>query len=133
MALAGTATTVASAQFVQGNEAVTIKPDGSRVVETPPLPKSGTASRSKPCHADEGCHGGAWLMVETDAGLRECTEPYARAGSCRASTYGSTRLLRLWVVKANGQWLQCQRPDLSSKCVDMFARPPKNLPFPAVQ
>ena len=47
--------------------------------------------------------------------------------------FGKTKLMRLWVVRSGGKWLQCQLPDLGSKCVDMFARPPSNLPFPAVQ
>jgi hypothetical protein len=123
----------AIAQFVKGNEAVKVMPDGSKKVETPPLPVTGPASRSKPCAADAGCHAGAWHMVETTAGLMECTEAYARPGTCRASTYGSTKRSRLWVVKAGRNWLQCQYPDLGSKCVNMFARPPANLPFDAVQ
>lgn len=120
----------ASAQFVKGNEAVRVAP-GGRTVETPPL--TAAASSSKPCAADAACHAGSWLMVETSAGLQECTEAYARAGTCRASSYGSVKRSRLWVVKTGGKWLQCQYPDLGSKCVDMFARPPANLPFDAVQ
>ena len=131
-ALALTATT-ASAQFVKGNEAVKAMPDGAKKVETPPLPTTGPIRSTKPCAADDKCHGGAWLMVETKDGLVECTEAYARPGTCRKSTYGETKLLRLWVVSSGGKWLQCQRPDTSSKCVDMFARPPGNLPFPATQ
>ena len=118
----------AQAQFVKGNEAVKVTPAGKKI-ETPPLP----ASVSKPCSASANCHGGAWRMVETDAGLLECTEPWARPGSCRASTYGSQKLPRLWVVKHDSVWLQCQYPDLASKCAPMFARPPANLPFDAVQ
>jgi hypothetical protein len=72
-------------------------------------------------------------MVETKDGLVECTEAYARPGTCRKSTYGETKFLRVWVVFSGGKWLQCQHPDTSSKCVDMFARPPGNLPFPATQ
>lgn len=125
--------TCASAQFVKGNEAVKVMPDGTRKVETPPLPTTGPIRSTKPCAADEKCHGGAWLMVETKDGLVECTEAYARPRTCRKSTYGETKLLRLWVVSMDGKWLQCQRPDTSSKCVDMFARPPGNLPFPATQ
>ena len=72
-------------------------------------------------------------MVETKDGLVECTEAYARPGTCRASSYGQTKLLRLWVVKSGDAWLQCQLPDIASKCVNMFARPPGNLPYPATQ
>lgn len=122
-----------SAQFVKGNEAVKVMLDGAKRVETPPLPTTGPIRNTKPCSAAEGCHGGAWLMVETNGGLVECTEAYARAGTCRASSYGSMKLSRLWVVKSGGNWLQCQRPDTGSKCVNMFARPPANLPYPAVQ
>lgn len=123
----------AAAQFVKGNEAVTATADGSRKVETPPLPATGPARNSKPCAADAGCHAGPWHMVETIVGLQECTEAYARPGTCRASSYGTTKRSRLWVVKSKGAWLQCQYPDLGSKCVNMFARPPANLPFDAVQ
>lgn len=121
------------AQFVKGNEAVKIMPDGTKRIETPPLPTTGPIRTTKPCAAAEKCHGGAWLMVETKDGLVECTEAYARAGSCRASSYGTTKLLRLWVVKSGDNWLQCQLPDVASKCVNMFARPPANLPYPAAQ
>jgi hypothetical protein len=123
----------ADAQFVKGNEAVKVMADGSRRVETPPLPAGGPARSTKPCKAADQCHGGAWLMVETGEGLVECTEAYARPGTCRASSYGNTKRLRVWVVKSGTTWLQCQLPDLGSKCVDMFARPPDNLPYPAVQ
>ena len=123
----------AFAQFVKGNEAVKIMPDGTKRIETPPLPTTGPIRSTKPCAAADKCHGGAWLMVETKDGLVECTEAYARAGSCRASSYGTTKLLRLWVVKSGDNWLQCQLPDVASKCVNMFARPPANLPYPAAQ
>ena len=121
------------AQFVKGNEAVKVMPDGSRKVELAPLPTTGPIRHVKPCAAAENCNGGAWHMVETKDGLLECTEAYARPGTCRTSTYGSTKLMRLWVVKSEGNWLQCQLPDLASKCVSMFARPPSNLPYPAAQ
>jgi hypothetical protein len=132
VAFAG-ASTAATAQFVKGNEAVKVMPDGTRRVETAPLPATGPIRSTKPCLANAGCHAGTWHMVETSDGLAECTEAYARPGTCRASSFGSTKLSRLWVVKSGTQWLQCQYPDLGSKCVNMFARPPANLPFDAVQ
>jgi len=125
--------TAAHAQFVKGNEAVRILPDGTRKVETPPIPTTGPIRSTKPCNADAGCNAGAWHMVETTAGLVECTEVYARPGTCRASSYGVTKVARLWVVKTGSSWLQCQYPDTGSKCVNIFARPPANLPFDAVQ
>jgi hypothetical protein len=72
-------------------------------------------------------------MVETADGLRECTEPFARATTCRDSTYGSQKLSRLWIAKRGSTWLWCQYPDLDKKCVDMNAKPPLNLPVSAVQ
>ena len=123
----------ALAQFVKGNEAVRVMADGSKRVETPPVPSTGPASKSKPCAADGGCHAGPWHMVETSNGLRECTEPFARATSCRDSTYGTQKLSRLWIAKKGTTWLWCQYPDLGGKCVDMNARPPLNLPVSAVQ
>jgi hypothetical protein len=127
------ATASSMAQFVKGNEAIRVLPEGKKQVQTPPLPATGPIRSTKPCAAADKCHGGAWLMVETGEGLVECTEAYARPGTCRASSYGTTKLMRLWVVKSGKTWLQCQLPDLGSKCVDMFARPPGNLPFPAAQ
>lgn len=120
--------TGAHAQFVKGNEAVKVTAAGKKV-ETPPMP----GSVGKVCGANSNCHAGSWRMVETESGLVECTEPWARPDSCRASSYGTQKLRRLWVVKRGSDWLQCQYPDLGSKCVPMFARPPANLPFDAVQ
>lgn len=125
--------TTAPAQFVKANEAVKLVADGSKKVETPPLPATGPIRSTRQCNASDGCHAGPWHMVETNEGLQECTEAYARPGTCRKSTYGSTKASRIWVVRSKGAWLQCQFPDLSSKCVDMAARPPANLPFDAVQ
>jgi hypothetical protein len=114
------------AQFVKGNEAVRTLPDGSKRVETPPLPG---INLGRPCPAAQaGCAGGGWNMVETSEGLQECTEIYARLGSCQPSTYGSAKRSRIWIVKSHSQWLQCQFPDLASKCVST-----KALPIDAVQ
>ena len=120
--------TGAHAQFVKGNEAVQTTAGGSRV-ETPPV----RASVGKVCAANGTCQAGSWRMVETNSGLVECTEPYAREGSCRKSTYGAHKLRRVWVVKKGQTWLQCQYPDMNSTCAEMFARPPANMPFDALQ
>ena len=69
------AATTASAQFVKGNEAVKVMPDGTKKVETPP---TAGALLAKPCPAaTPGCSGGGWKMVETPEGLMECTEVFA--------------------------------------------------------
>ena len=119
------------AQAVKGNEAVEPLPGGGHKVQIPPMPAS--ARTSKPCRVDENCDPGAWRMIETAAGLMECTEPYARPGTCRASSHGTTKRMRLWVVKSKGIWLQCQYPDLGSRCAPIFARPPANLVISTVQ
>lgn len=117
---------VALAQFVKGNEAVRLLPDGTKKVETPPLP---AATLAAPCAADKpACTASGWRMVETAEGLRECTEIYARPGTCRPSTYGAEKRPRLWIVKVRGQWMQCQLPDVNSKCVST-----KALPYSAIQ
>ncbi len=118
--------TAATAQFVKGNEAVKVMPDGTSRVETPP---TAGALLAKPCPAAEpACSGGGWKMVETREGLMECTEVYARTGTCRASTYGAEKRSRVWIVKKGAQWMHCQYPDMSSKCVSI-----KALPSGAVQ
>lgn len=132
LALVTVLSSAVQAQHVKGNEAVKVTATGTKV-ETPPLPSTGPIRSTKPCLATGACNAGAWLMVETADGLVECTEAYARPGTCRASTYGKQKISRLWVVKRGSEWLQCQYPDLGSKCVNMFARPPANLPFSAVQ
>ena len=120
------APTTASAQYVKGNEAVRSMPDGTKKVETPPLP---TASLGSPCPAAKpGCAGGGWKMLETQTGLVECTEVFARPGTCRESTYGAEKRSRAWIVKVKGEWMQCERPDVSGKCVSL-----KSLPISAVQ
>jgi len=120
------AAATASAQFVKGNEAVKVMPDGTKKVETPPLPST---TLGAPCVADNpACTASGWRMVETPDGLRECTEIYARPGTCRASTFGSEKRPRLWIVKTRGQWMQCQLPDIGSKCVST-----KALPYSAIQ
>ena len=125
-AVLAAASTASFAQFVKGNEAVKAMPDGGKKVETPPI---AGALLAKPCPAAQpGCSGGGWKMVETVDGLVECTEIYARPGTCRASTYGTEKRSRLWIVKTGSQWMHCQYPDLSSKCVSV-----KSLPFSAVQ
>jgi hypothetical protein len=117
----GIAAAAANAQFVKGNEAVRMESDGKLRVETPPLP---TATLAAPClAANPACASGSWLMVETAEGLRECTEFYARPGTCRPSTYGTEKRPRLWIVKVRGQWLQCQHPDIGSTCVSTKALP----------
>ena len=116
----------ASAQFVKGNEAVKVMPDGTKKVETPPLPST---TLGEPCAADKpACTASGWRMVETGEGLRECTEIYARPGTCRPSTFGTEKRPRLWIVKVKGQWMQCQFPDIGSKCVST-----KALPYSAIQ
>lgn len=121
------ASSAATAQFVKGNEAVQILPDGSRRVETPPLPRNAVMPPACPA-ARNGCAGGGWRMVETPDGIQECTELYARPTTCRPSTFGEEKRSRLWIVKSGGTWVQCQRPDIKSKCVST-----KALPYPAVQ
>lgn len=124
-ALALSATT-ASAQFVKGNEAVKVMPDGTRKVETPPLP---SATLAAPCKAENpACTSSGWQMVETKEGLRECTEIYARQGTCRPSTFGTEKRVRLWIVLVRGRWMHCQSPDINSNCVSI-----KTLPYGVVQ
>ena len=81
---------------------------GTKHIETPPLPATGPIRTAKPCAAADELPRRRMDVVETKDGLVECTEAYARPGTCRASSYGTTKLLRLWVVKSGDTWLQCQ-------------------------
>lgn len=120
------AAAAAHAQFVKGNEAVVVLPSGERRVETPPLP---AVALGAPCPAEKaGCAGGGWKMLETQAGLMECTEVFARPSTCRASTFGTEKRSRTWIVKLKGQWMQCERPEVPNRCVSL-----KSLPVSAVQ
>jgi hypothetical protein len=67
-------------------------------------------------------------MLESKDGLVVCTEVFARPGTCRPSTYGSEKRSRVWIVKLNGAWAQCQLPDIGTKCVSLTS-----LPISAVQ
>jgi hypothetical protein len=116
-----------SAQFVKGNEAISSGSPGRP--ELPPIPRA----YPPVCSPGAACPTMLWYMVETSDGLQECTESHARPGSCRPSSYGSRRLSRVWVVKSKGVWLQCQYPELQSKCVPIFGKPPANLPYSAYQ
>ena len=119
-------TTTTFAQFVKGNEAVKVMPDGTKRVETPPLPSVPLGS---PCPAlKAGCAGGGWKMLESADGLVECTEVFARPSTCRPSTYGSEKRSRAWIVKLKGEWSQCERPDIAGRCISL-----KSLPISAVQ
>jgi hypothetical protein len=119
-------TTTAHAQFIKGNEAVQVQPDGTKKVETPPI---AGALLGKPCPATQsGCTGGGWKMVETERGLMECTEVYARPSTCKPSTYGAERRPRVWVVKQGSDWKHCSYPDINKGCVSI-----KSLPSPKVQ
>ncbi|EHL23542.1 MAG: hypothetical protein U1E02_42680 [Hydrogenophaga sp.] len=120
------AASAASAQFVKGNEAVRVMTDGTQKVEVPPLPSVALGS---PCPAAKpGCAGGGWKMLESNSGLVECTEVFARPTTCRPSTYGVEKRSRTWIVKIKGQWVQCAQPDISGNCVSL-----KSLPVSAVQ
>jgi len=120
------ALSTASAQFVKGNEAVRVMTDGTQKVEVPPLPSVALGS---PCPAAKpGCAGGGWKMLESNSGLVECTEVFARATTCRPSTYGVEKRSRTWIVKVKGQWVQCAQPDISGRCVSL-----RSLPVSAVQ
>ena len=116
----------ASAQLVKGYEAVRVMTDGTQKVEVPPLPSVPLGS---PCPAAKpGCAGGGWKMLESNSGLVECTEVFARPTTCRPSTYGVEKRSRAWIVKVKSQWIQCAQPDVSGKCVSL-----KSLPVSAVQ
>ena len=69
--------TGASAQFVKGNEAVKVMPDGTKKVETPPLPST---TLGAPCAADKpACTASGWLLGRGGGGQRVCGHGMLRA------------------------------------------------------
>ncbi|MBS3996161.1 MAG: hypothetical protein KGZ67_02310 [Hydrogenophaga sp.] len=119
-------TSVASAQYVKGNEAVRLMPNGTTAVDVPPLPR---VSLGAPCPAAKpGCAAGGWKMLESTDGLVECTEVFGRPTTCRPSTFGTEKRSRVWIVKVKGTWMQCAEPTISNRCVSLM-----KLPVSAVQ
>jgi hypothetical protein len=94
------------------NEAVRADRDGRHAVQLPPgsnvkkLPP-------QPAPAD----GGIVYMIETEAGLAECTHRWYRDDECRPATLGKLRLMRAWIVKRGGRWWQCSLPSKDAKCL----------------
>ena len=70
------AATTASAQFVKGNEAVKVMPDGTKKVETPPLPST---TLGAPCVADNP----ACTVEGAECAAIGATDPsQAHVGAC---------------------------------------------------
>ena len=84
LALAGASS---MAQFVKGNEAVKVMPDGTKKVETPPLPP---ATLAAPCSADKpACTASGWGKAFANA--RKSThalEPAAHRPTARRNAPG---------------------------------------------
>ena len=104
------AATTASAQFVKGNEAVKVMPDGTKKVETPPLPSRPRSAQ--PCAADKPAApaaAGRWSKPRT--GFAECTEVYARPGDlpCHRPT-ARRSVSRLWIVKTGASGCSASTP-----------------------
>ena len=91
VAAAGIATT-ASAQFVKGNEAVRVLPDGTKKVETPP---TGGALLSEPCCAMHGgqerVHGGGMVDGRNRTKVSMNVQRHLRAGAEPAANRATAR------------------------------------------
>ena len=94
------------------NEAVRIDRTGERTVQLPP----GSNVTRLPAQAPPP-DGGTVYMIETEAGLVECTHRWYRKDECRAATFGKLRVMRAWVVKRGGTWWQCSLPSTDAKCL----------------
>ena len=94
-----------------------------------PLPYPPRSARSvRPRQSATPAHG-TWSKQQRACRMHRA---YARPTTPAAHRPTGAEAPRLWVVKTSA-WRWCQYPDLGSKCVDMFARPPANLPYDAVQ
>ena len=115
----------ARAQLVKGDEAVKDLVDGTKGVEAPRRPKADPAA---PRSADNPtCPPSSRLMVETRGGQQERIEFHARPETCWGNSYGDEKRHRRWMVKRQGQRMQCQRPDVTGICVSAKALPTSNV------
>lgn len=101
---------------VRYNEAVRLVA-GKRVVELPPgnphypnlkpspIGKAGSSLR---------------YMIETQAGLVQCTSTQWTAESCEPSDHGTKRRARTWVVKVQGAWKGCIGLDAPKECRALY-------------
>ncbi len=73
-----------------------------------------------------------WIMVETDEGLVECTDPVYHPNQCRPSTYGQKLLSRTFLVLYRGQWMACVNPakvDKRNGCLRVLQPREGQVPF----
>lgn len=108
LASAATLAADSTKSVFEGNEAVTAdKVTGERKVEYPPfLVKDAAQMPSWRTETNQGTPA-IWYMIEGPNGLLECGGLTISPQACRASTLGTYKWRRHWVVKKAGQWVLC--------------------------
>jgi hypothetical protein len=122
--LAATLALCTAAHAAPPNEAVRTLPGGVRQVELPPGPRN-TIGRPVVMDASRWSGGVrlAAYVIDTDAGLQECLQPWIEK-NCRPYKPGTDRRERAWVVKRGGQWLKCPlRDSTTQQCVGYYQFP----------
>ena len=98
-----------------GNEATHIE-GGTQRVELPPLSKAAQGfvraggKGTKPVGQSEV------YMIETKAGLVECSLPFFSESACAPSTLGQVKRNRFWTVKLAGAWVHCSARSQPRTC-----------------
>lgn len=102
------------------NEAVRVI-NGKRVVQLPPRNPYGTKVFVPRFDGVYKPHAG--YMIETEAGLVQCTVPFFEKEGCEPSTYGIKRTNRRWIVLRGGEWQACTGVEQPKKCRAVYPKP----------
>ncbi|MBI5792585.1 MAG: hypothetical protein HZA63_14035 [Rhodocyclales bacterium] len=114
-----TTPTVGAGPVVAYNEAVRIV-NGKRVVQLPPLNPYNPKQFVPPANSHAmRMHA---YMIETQAGLVQCTVPFFAKEGCEPSDYGRQQRLRTWVVFRNGEWQGCIGASKPKQCRAVYPK-----------
>lgn len=114
------AATAPAGPVVAYNEAVRVV-NGKRVVQLPPRNPYGTKEYVPKLSGAYKPPAG--YMIETEAGLMQCTVTFFDKDGCEPSTYGSKRAMRTWIVLRGGEWQGCIGIDQPKKCRAVYPKP----------
>lgn len=108
-----------SGPTVPYNEAVKVV-NGKRVVQ---LPSRNPYMPDEFVRPIDGPYAKQQLfMIETQDGLVQCVMPYVVAKACQASSFGSEKRNRTWVVLKDGEWRGCIGLQAPKQCRAIYPK-----------